>query len=1526
MLEMTFRRWLLLFAVMASAHLHAAAPVISSGTAHTLALTESGQLVGWGSDVNGQLGVGRPVGYFSPQFRLLTQSFQFVASGELHKLAIDDNGEVWTWGLNDSGQLGLRNEPEPALPDRVLGFTAAVRAAAGSQFSAIMNASRQVWVMGRLTAAGPTSGDPVARRIPEFDNAIDLAAGRAFLLVLKADGSLWGVGSNSVGMLGNGTTTNPTSPIRIMTGVRSVAASGCSAVAIMNDGSVKAWGSMTCSSANQRLVPTTVTGLTNATSVAVLTDFGFATTASGQVFGWDDAFVATLKSEPVYANTVALVGMNTLYMLKTDGTATSVAVRAATSNGSLTNLRGELCGGDVNATTASISAPNGIRQIASGASSVIMLSTRGRIAICGNNQYGQSGDGNSIFSTLPRAITVPGSPTTTFSAVAAGSTNSYAVDSAGQLYAWGYNTTGSFGTGNLVPTSVPTAVPGVNNVAEVASGSQFSMIRKVDGSVWFAGTLGLASVRVFTRITLPRPATAIVAGGQFAYALLDDRSVYTLETNPVLVSGLSNIVALVGTGGNAIGTFLARTATGGVFGWGYDFEGQLCQGSTSTNRATPVLISSVAGASAMTVSDRHSMFVVNGEIRGCGSNTSGQLALTVSSTTTAQSVPNIFNVSGVSAGRNTSFAFREDGTVYSWGGGGSNQLTTNLGTGGLAQRLRPGLVRNVAGSGVLSTASSGWALDLKASTPNFLPPGDTPRLLVDTTASGTTTNLTARAKLVVRDSDVNRTVNVHVLGLLPRRFITIIQNTLASRRAPVEKADSDLVLVQLTPTGWQVVTGPLTALTTNVLAGNQTAVNILNNLNASLLTGGGSFCVGYGSSANDMINQGTLAEALTLPGAAATSEGLPCLRSGAYVTGPATSTVGQAVSFNATVIGVNPAGTVTLVRDGNVQAVPPTPLAPQNAAVATAVLTPTLAGPAAYNLSVVYPGDGGSNPASTSQAHQHSVVGVTTVNLTGPTSSNEGSNVTFTATVPTGATGTIQFRDQGANLGAAVTIAANQAQLTTSALAVGAHTITAFYEGNSLNSAATSTPLAHTVNGVVIGNPTIALSSGSGQSATVNTVFAQTLRVLVRGPDMNPLPNAQVTFGGPATGPSVSLSAVNVNTGADGTAQVTVTAGPDAGAVAVTATIAAGPSVTFNLTVNAAVVANPTITLASGSGQSAAVNATFAQPLRVLVRGPDMNPLPNVQVAFSRPTNGPSVTLSAVNVNTGADGTAQVTATAGPNAGAVAVTATIAAGPSVTFNLTINPVALDPNGDADNDGIPNGVETSVGTNPQVRDNDIFATTTLGNRLFIMQQFRDFLNREGDAGGIAFWEGEFTAGRQTRSSMVETFFNSAEFQATGAPMARLYFATYLRIPDYSGLVFWTGQFRAGQPLTSIGDAFASAPEFVAQYGTLDNAGYVNRLYQNILGRPADSAGLTFWVGQLNSGVTRGAMLTNFSESAEYRARINNSVYVTMMYVGMLRRGPDQGGFDFWRGQMDGGRSGRDLIDLFIPAPEYRARFL
>jgi hypothetical protein len=52
---------------------------------------------------------------------------------------------------------------------------------------------------------------------------------------------------------------------------------------------------------------------------------------------------------------------------------------------------------------------------------------------------------------------------------------------------------------------------------------------------------------------------------------------------------------------------------------------------------------------------------------------------------------------------------------------------------------------------------------------------------------------------------------------------------------------------------------------------------------------------------------------------------------------------------------------------------------------------------------------------------------------------------------------------------------------------------------------------------------------------------------------------------------------------------------------------------------------------------------------------------------------------------------------------------------------------------------------------------------------------------------------------------------------------------------------------------------------------------------------------------------------------------HEVFVTMIYVGMLRRSPEEEGFSYWVNYLDSGNSGLGLIDGFLNSTEYANRF-
>ena len=254
---------------------------------------------------------------------------------------------------------------------------------------------------------------------------------------------------------------------------------------------------------------------------------------------------------------------------------------------------------------------------------------------------------------------------------------------------------------------------------------------------------------------------------------------------------------------------------------------------------------------------------------------------------------------------------------------------------------------------------------------------------------------------------------------------------------------------------------------------------------------------------------------------------------------------------------------------------------------------------------------------------------------------------------------------------------------------------------------------------------------------------------------------------------------------------------------------------------------------------------------------------------------------------------------------------------------------LDSDGDGygdNSDVFPNDITEWFDSDGDGVGDNTDPTVLSDNAEFIKQVYRDFLGREADSGGLAYWTDQLNGGHVSQAELVEQYLLSAEFGQTVAPVARLYFAYFNRIPDYNGLMYWIDSYAQGTPLVTISDAFAGSAEFTSTYGSLSNSDFVTLVYQNVLGRGPDAGGLSYWTGLLDSGAqTRGQVMVGFSESAEYQNLMANQIYVTMTYIGLLRRSPDQGGFDYWTSVLDSGASGTALINGFLFASEYQGRF-
>lgn len=214
------------------------------------------------------------------------------------------------------------------------------------------------------------------------------------------------------------------------------------------------------------------------------------------------------------------------------------------------------------------------------------IDSAGQLWAWGENTVGQAGIGHSsAVIEAPKNITPSG---ISFRTVVTGDQRAYAIDSTGNLWAWGRNTAGELGLGTNVNVVRPTKVPGVERFFSVAIGKDDVIALTTEGVVMVAGAAqrGFADVsgnklRVLdpTQKYIDVSASVLTTGS----ALIREDGVLVLngiETRPTGDPRFTT-VARGAWAGYAIST------EGYLYSWGLNDDGQLGDGTTTFRLDAP---------------------------------------------------------------------------------------------------------------------------------------------------------------------------------------------------------------------------------------------------------------------------------------------------------------------------------------------------------------------------------------------------------------------------------------------------------------------------------------------------------------------------------------------------------------------------------------------------------------------------------------------------------------------------------------------------------------------------------------------------------------------------------------------------------------------------------------------------------------------------------------------------------------------------------------------------------------------------
>jgi cytochrome c peroxidase len=250
--------------------------------------------------------------------------------------------------------------------------------------------------------------------------------------------------------------------------------------------------------------------------------------------------------------------------------------------------------------------------------------------------------------------------------------------------------------------------------------------------------------------------------------------------------------------------------------------------------------------------------------------------------------------------------------------------------------------------------------------------------------------------------------------------------------------------------------------------------------------------------------------------------------------------------------------------------------------------------------------------------------------------------------------------------------------------------------------------------------------------------------------------------------------------------------------------------------------------------------------------------------------------------------------------------------------------------------------------------------------FVTQQYRDFLNREPDAAGLAFWTSEITScGGNAQCIEVKrvndsaAFYLSIEFQQSGYLVYRFYKAAFGNLPGAevpvrlseflpdaeqigNGVIVnqtgWEGILESNKQ--TFAGAFVQRSRFAAAFpNSMSPAAFVDALFSNAGFAPA-SADRAAAINEFGSAATtadiaaRARALRRVAENLTLRQQEFNRAFVLMQYFGYLRRNPNDApdgnfaGYDFWLNklnQFNGDFIQAEMVKAFLSSSEYRRRF-
>jgi len=530
---------------------------ISAGKGFSLGIKADGTLWAWGKNNKGQLGNGTDVATQTPT-QVGNDKWLSVSAGHSFALAIKTDGTLWAWGENNKGQLGNGTDNTIANPNPIQVGTDNNwwRISTGYRHSLAIKADGTLWAWGSNSIGqlgnGTTSYD--AQNVPiqiGSERWKVISAGRFFSTAIKADGTLWAWGDNYYGQIANGNTDTQPSPTQIGTDKwKSVYAGQNHIVALKSDGNVYSWANeMGVGGFGQPGVITQKTELSGIVQIFAGDSFSFALKSNGELYSWGKNNLGQLgqgnstdNAIPTFNGSVTeeLINVASGHWFTTFALYSNGTIKGWGGSNDVFQLGVDTGGEDQFTPIAVPTAQNNNTAVLTGIDHTLVLKDDGTLWGWGKSQYVGTGTTDVILENATQT-----NSDNDWLVVTTGSFSSLGIKTDGTLWSWGSNYNGQLGLGDFIDRNIPVQVGTDNNWRTVAMGSFHSLAIKTDGTLWGWGNNYLAQS----------------TGGED----IDDVVIPTQV-------GTDNDWVYVAAGGS---TSFAIKANGTLWGWGQANFGQI---------------------------------------------------------------------------------------------------------------------------------------------------------------------------------------------------------------------------------------------------------------------------------------------------------------------------------------------------------------------------------------------------------------------------------------------------------------------------------------------------------------------------------------------------------------------------------------------------------------------------------------------------------------------------------------------------------------------------------------------------------------------------------------------------------------------------------------------------------------------------------------------------------------------------------------------------------------------------------------